>query len=114
MQTKQGATLEHLDAMENLEIADSVRQIVMGLSSEENKCWASCIYVTDTMVGALHTFYHLILTVIVQERHYDSQFQFQGNWCSEMLDKNTIVKQSYQDSNPGLPDPKDHITNENV
>lgn len=38
MQTKHGATLEHLDAMENLEIADSVRQIVMGLSSEENKC----------------------------------------------------------------------------
>lgn len=38
MQTKHSATLEHLDAMENLETADSVRQIVIGLSGEKNKC----------------------------------------------------------------------------
>lgn len=38
MQIKHSAALEYLDAMENLEIADSVRQIVMGLSSEKNKC----------------------------------------------------------------------------
>lgn len=38
MQIKHIAALEDLDAMENLETANSVRQIVMGLSSEKNKC----------------------------------------------------------------------------
>lgn len=38
MQIKHSAALEHLDVMGNLETADSVRQIVMGLSSEKNKC----------------------------------------------------------------------------
>lgn len=74
--------------------AESGRQIVMGLNTEtiKYKQVFEHFYMPDTMLGALCTFFHLILIITIWDRHDDSHFQLQGNWHSEMLNKNAIAK----------------------